>query len=132
MAIQFNTNGLIGSIDIGSSNSEGWRTCHISVSALGFSAEYDCDIAESEWRSLLNDLETAYQNLGQNYIIEFRALEHGVSLKLKLDRRGHIDGSYEFARDWRGPRLSGSFSADQTHLVAWSEELKAALNNESA
>jgi hypothetical protein len=38
-----------------------------------------------------------------------------------------VDGKYEFARDWRGPFLSGSFTADQTHLSAWARELRSSL-----
>jgi len=38
-----------------------------------------------------------------------------------------VDGKYEFGRDWCGPFLSGSFSADQTHLRAWAAELRSAL-----
>src|SRR5438128_8581377 len=114
--MKFNTDGLVGTIDIGPRDGEDWRQCEVAVRADGFSAEYVCSVRDEELRQLLVQLETALSNLGTPTTISFRALERGFAFELDLARGGHVDGKYEFGRDWRGPFLSGSFSADQTHL----------------
>jgi hypothetical protein len=72
-------------------------------------------------------IEDALARLGPAVTIQFQALERGFAFEMELGRGGHVDGKDEFARDWRGPFLSGSFSADQTHLRAWAKELRSAL-----
>jgi hypothetical protein len=99
------------------------------VRAHGFTAEYVCVVRECELQRLLSDIEAALEQLGQPVTASFEALERGFAFELNLDRRGHLDGKYEFGRDWRGPFLSGSFSADQTHLRAWAQDLRAALES---
>jgi hypothetical protein len=84
-------------------------------------------VRDDELRQFLLQLETALSNLGRPTTISFCALERGFAFEMELSRSGHVDGTYEFRRDWRGPFLSGSFSADQTHLWAWAKDLKAAL-----
>jgi hypothetical protein len=125
--MRFSTDGLTGTVTISPQNNGGRREALVSVRADGFSAEYTCDLREDELRQFLRDLEAALNDLGHDRNIEFRTLERAIELSLKLDKRGHVEGSYEFARDWRGPRMCGSFSADQTHLVGWVHELKAVL-----
>jgi hypothetical protein len=121
-----NTHGLVGTIDIGPSDGD-WRQCAVSVRADGFSADYECSAHEGELECFLERLEAALAQLGQPASISFQLLERGIGFELKPDRGGHVDGEYKFGRDWRGPFLSGSFTADQTHLRAWAKELKAAL-----
>ncbi|HTU19988.1 MAG TPA: hypothetical protein VMG10_18130 [Gemmataceae bacterium] len=125
--MNFNTDGLIGTIDIGTRDKESWRQCAVAVRADGFSAEYVCSVRDEELRRFLLQLETALSQLGQPSTIRFRALECGFAFEMALDRRGHVEGNYEFGRDWRGPFLSGSFSADQTHLRAWAQDLRTVL-----
>jgi hypothetical protein len=125
--MNINTDGLVGTIDIGPANGEGWRQCTVSVRADGFSADYECSAREGELQGFLSDLETALSRLGQPATISFLLLERGIGFEIELGRGGHVDGKYEFGRDSCGPFLSGSFTADQTHLRAWANELKAAL-----
>jgi hypothetical protein len=125
--MRFHTDGLVGMIEIGSRDEENWRSCDVVVSAYGFSAEYTCSVCDEELRGFLAQLEAALSNLGQPARVSFRAMEDGFAFEIELDRRGHVEGKYEFRRDWPGPVLSGSFSADQTHLWAWVKELTAAL-----
>ena len=125
--MELNTDGLVGTISIGSRDEENWRPCAVAVRADGFSAEYVCSVRDEELRDFLSQLEAALANLGQPVTITFRALEGGLAFDLELGRGGHVDGKYEFGRDWRGPFLSGSFSADQTHLRAWANDLRSAL-----
>lgn len=128
MLVNFNTDGLVGTIDIGPPlHARDWRPCTVAVRADGFSAEYECSAREGEFEGFLSKLEAALAQLGQPARLSFRLLEHGIEFELDLDRRGHVDGKYTFGRDWRGPFLSGSFTADQTHLRSWAKELKAAL-----
>jgi hypothetical protein len=127
MGLHFSTDGLTGQIAFGPATSEGWRNCFVSVRAFGFAAEYTCDARDMELRSLLASLEGAVANIGQTQEIHFSTLERGFKFDLHLDRRGHLEGTYEFTRDWRGPCLSGRFSADQTHLACWAQELRVAL-----
>jgi hypothetical protein len=75
----------------------------------------------------LTQLEDALSKLGQAVSFEFQALERGFAFEIEMGRGGHVDGKYRFERDWRGPCLSGSFTADQTHLGAWAKELRSAL-----
>jgi hypothetical protein len=125
--MNLNTDGLVGTIDIGPPGREGWRQCAVAVRAGGFSADYECSAREGELEYLLSDLESALAQLGQPVRISFQLSERGIGFELELGRGGHVDGKYEFAPDSRGPFLSGSFTADQTHLRAWAIELKAAL-----
>jgi hypothetical protein len=125
--MNFNTDGLVGTIDIGPRDAEDWRQCAVVVTADGFSADYVCSLRDEELQHLLSQLEGALAKLGQSVTISFHALERGFAFEIELGRGGHVDGKYEFGRDWRGPFLSGSFSADQTHLRAWAHELKSAL-----
>jgi hypothetical protein len=125
--MDLNTDGLVGTIDIGPRDTEDWRQCTVAVRADGFSAEFVCSVRDEELRHFLSQIATALAQLGQPSTISFRALERGFGFEMELDRRGHVDGTYEFRRDWRGPCLSGWFSADQTHLRAWAEELRAIL-----
>jgi hypothetical protein len=125
--MNLNTDGLVGTIDIGPPGREGWRQCAVAVRADGFSADYACSAREGELEEFLSRLEAALAQLGQRARISFQLLERGIRFELELGRGGHVDGKYEFCRDWRGPSLSGSFTADQTHLRAWANELKAAL-----
>lgn|SRR5262249_21691897 len=131
MRLTLNTDGLIGSIAIGPEDPESWRQCSVSVRAWGFSADYSCCVRSEELHALLREIDAAIANLGQITEIDFGTLERGIRLKLTLDKRGHLEGCYEFSRDWRGPSLSGAFSADQTHLVGWAWELRAALTERS-
>jgi hypothetical protein len=127
--MNLNTDGLKGCIHIGPRVAEDWRECAIAVRAGGFSAECTCFIREIELHQLLRQLESAVSRLGQARDIDFRTLERGITFTIRLDQRGHVEGKYEFGPDWRGPFLSGSFSADQTHLCAWAKELKVALQS---
>jgi hypothetical protein len=127
--MNINTDGLVGTIDIGPRNNEDWHQCAVAVKADGFSAEYVCSVRDEELRQFLSQIETALSRLGQPSTIIFQALERGFAFEMELDRRGHVDGKYEFGRDWRGPFLSGSFSADQAHLRAWAKELRTILVN---
>jgi hypothetical protein len=129
MQINFNTDGLTGSMDIGPPDEEGWRQSAVSVRADGFSADYVCSVRDEELRQFISQLETALSKLGQASTIIFGAMERGFAFEIEMDRGGHVDGKYEFGRDWRGPFLSGSFSADQTHLRAWAKELTIALRS---
>jgi hypothetical protein len=126
--MNFNADGLHGSIAIGSRGADDWRNCAVAVRADGFTEEYVCSVRHEEWQAFLEQLETACSKLGQPSLFSFRALEHGISLEIQMDRGGHVEGKYEFARDWRGPCLSGSFTADQTHLRLWAKELRQALS----
>ena len=82
---------------------------------------------EEELRHFLSQLEDAIARLGQAVAFQFATLEHGFAFDIEMDRGGHVDGKFKFARDWRGPFLSGSFTADQTHLRIWARELRSAL-----
>ena len=125
--MNFNTNGLVGTIDIGPCDVEDWRQCAVAMRADGFSAEYTCSVRDEEMRHFLSQLENALARLGQAVTFEFQALERGFGFEIEMGRGGHVDGKYKFGRDWRGPFLSGSFTADQTHLSAWASELRSAL-----
>jgi hypothetical protein len=127
VSVTFNTDGLVGTIDIGPRDAENWRACVVDVRADGFTAHYVCSVRDQELRRLVSDIEGALARLGQRTSVEFCALERGFALKIELNALGHIDGEYEFCRDWPGPCLSGSFAADQTHLVIWAKELTQAL-----
>lgn len=125
--MNFNTDGFVGTIDIGPRDEEDWRQCEVSVSAQRFTAEYECSVRDEELWHLHSLLEAALDKLGQPVTISFQTMEHGFGFDIELGRGGHVDGKYKFSRDWRGPFLSGSFSADQTHLRAWAKELRSAL-----
>ena len=125
--MNFNTDGLVGTIEVGPRGVEDWRECAVVMRAGGFSAEYTCSVRDEELRYFLSQLEDALASLGQAVSFQFQALERGFAFKIEMGRGGHVDGKYEFARDWRGPMLSGSFTADQTHLSAWARELRSAL-----
>lgn len=125
--MNINTDGLVGTIDIGPRDVEDWRSCTITMRADGFSAEYTCSVRDAELRHFLSQLEDALARLGQVVSFEFQALERGFAFVIEMDRGGHVDGKYRFERDWRGPCLSGSFAADQTHLGVWARELRSAL-----
>ena len=125
--MNFNTDGLVGTIDIGPRGAEDWRECAVVMAANGFYAEYTCSVRDEELRFFLSQLEDALVRLGQAVSFEFQALERGFAFEIEMGRGGHVDGKYRFERDWRGPCLSGSFTADQTHLGAWARELRSAL-----
>ena len=125
--MNLNTDGLVGTIDIGPLEDGDWRRCTVAVRADGFSADYECSAREGELDYFISQLEAALAQLGQPARISFQLLERGIGFELELGRGGHVDGKYQFGRDWRGPFLSGSFTADQTHLRVWAKELKAAL-----
>src|SRR5262245_40145922 len=125
--MKFNTDGLVGTIEIGPRNEEDWRECAVAMRANGFSDEYTCSVRDQELQQLLSQLEDALAKLGQAVSFRFQALERGFAFEIEMGRGGHVDGKYEFGRDWRGPFLSGSFAADQTHLRAWAAELRSAL-----
>ena len=125
--MRLNTDGLTGTIDIGPPGAEGWRLCAVAIHANGFSAAYVCELREEELLEFHSKLESAIAELGRRTAFGFCALEQGFAFEIDMDRGGHIDGKYEFARDCRGPRLSGSFTADQTHLREWARDLKRAL-----
>jgi hypothetical protein len=127
MRMNINTDGLVGTIDIGPRDVENWRECAVAMRADGFSAEYACSVRDEELRYFLSLLEDALAKLGQAVSFEFQALERGFVFHIEMDRGGHVDGKYRFERNWLGPCLSGSFSADQTHLRAWAKELRSAL-----
>jgi hypothetical protein len=127
VTMNLHTDGLVGTIDIGPLGCEGWRHCAVAVRADGFSADYDCTARKGELEEFVSGLETALAHLGQPARISFQLMERGIGFELELSKGGHVDGKYQLGRDWRGPFLSGSFSADQTHLRAWANELKAAL-----
>jgi len=125
--MNLNTDGLEGSIEIDSCDEEECRQCAAAVRSAGFCADFVCVVRDEEFRQFLAQLETALAKVGQGYDFDFRTLERSIGFKIHLDRRGHVDGKFEFGPDWRGPFLSGLFSADQTHLRAWANELRAAL-----
>lgn len=127
VGMNINTDGLVGTIDIGPRNVEDWRECAIVMRAASFSAEYTCSVRDEELRQFLSQLEHAVARLGQVVSFEFHALERGFAFDIEMGRGGHVDGKYRFERDWRGPCLSGFFRADQTHLRAWAGELRSAL-----
>jgi len=127
MGMNFNTDGLVGSINIGPRDVEDWRECAVAMKADGFSAEYTCSVRAEELRHFLSQLEDALARLGQVVSFKFQALERGFTFEIEMDRGGHVDGKYKLGRDWRGPFLSGSFTADQTHLSVWARELRSAL-----
>lgn len=126
--MDFNTDGLVGRIDIGPRNVEDWRECAVVMRADGFSAEYTCSVRDEELRHFLSQLQDALTRLGQAVSFQFQALERGFAFEIEMRRDGHVDGKYKLGRDWRGPFLSGSFAADQTHLRAWAGELRSALS----
>ncbi len=125
--MNLNTEGLVGTIDIGPTENGDWRHCAVAVRAHGFSADYECSARKGELEGFLSKLEAALAQLGQPAEISFQLLERGIGFELELGRSGHVDGKYQLGPDWRGPFLSGSFTADQTHLRAWAKELRAAL-----
>jgi hypothetical protein len=127
MGINFNTVGLIGTIGIGPRDVGDWRECAVALRAAGFSAEYTCSVRDEELRRFLSQLESAIAKLGQAVSFQFQVLERGFAFEIAMSRGGHVDGKYMLGRDWRGPFLSGSFTADQTHLRAWAGELRSAL-----
>jgi len=127
MGMNFNTDGLVGTIDLGPRDPEDWRECAVAMRADGFSAEYTCSVRDEELRCFLSQLEGALAKLGQAVSFQFQALERGFEFEFEMGRGGHVDGKYRFGRDWRGPFLSGTFTADQTHLRAWAGELRTAL-----
>jgi hypothetical protein len=46
--MNINTDGLIGTIDIGSRDVEDWRECAVVMRTGGFSAEYTCSVRDDE------------------------------------------------------------------------------------
>jgi hypothetical protein len=125
--MNFNTDGLVGTIEIGPCNVEDWRECAVAMRTNGFSAEYNCLVRDEELRGFLELLEGALASLGRAVSFEFQAMERGFGFEIEMSRGGHVDGKFELASDCSGPFLSGSFSADQTHLRAWARELRSAL-----
>jgi hypothetical protein len=130
MELILNTEGLKGSIVIGPIKEEEWRGFWVSVQDSGFTAEFPCESRGDGLEVFRDELEAALGELGKERVIEFRTLEHGIALTLKLDKRGHVEGTFEFTRDWRGPVLSGSFAADQTHLASWARALREGLEHD--
>jgi len=127
VGMNFSTDGLVGTFEIGPRDVGDWRECAVAMRADGFSAEYTCSVRDEELRHLLSQIEDALAKLGQAVSFQFQALERGFEFEIEMGRGGHVDGKYRFGRDWRGPFLSGSFTADQTHLRAWAAELRSAL-----
>ena len=70
--MKFNTDGLVGTIDIGPRGEEDWRECAVIMRAGGFSAEYTCSIRDEELRCFLSQLEEALAKLGQAVSFQFK------------------------------------------------------------
>jgi hypothetical protein len=63
--MKLNTDGLIGTIDIGPRGVDNWRECAVAVNAQGFCAEYVCSVRDEEWRIFLTQIEAALEILGK-------------------------------------------------------------------
>jgi hypothetical protein len=76
--MHFNTDGLVGTIDIGPRDSEDWRQCHVAMRADGFTAEYTCSVRDDELRHFLSQLENGIARIGQDVSFQTdRGVLHG-------------------------------------------------------
>jgi len=98
--------------------------CDVHVQVPGITAAYRCSIRRDELVAFRGQLVAAMETPRD---VELVAMEQGVRLKLMVNDMGHILGEYEFRSDSDGPRLVGSFVADQTFLRPWFEEVNRVL-----
>ena len=107
--------------------------CQVRIRVPGFEANYACSVQRPELELLRAEFARLNGSVGRaEASMEWSAMEMGISLRFKLNRLGQVNASYELRSRSDGPRLSGDFEADQTHLRHWVSELDQVLGQPAA
>ena len=108
-------------------------SCHVHIRVPGFEANYACSVQRPDLERLRAQLARLNASVGRaEASMEWSATETGIWLGFALNRLGQVKGSYELRSGSDGPRLSGGFEADQTHLRHWLSELDQVLGRPAA
>jgi len=104
---------------------EDWLSVHAEVSAGPFSGTYAFQMLSSELNGLLLDLQGLQRAVGKESELVWENYEGNMRLKLSLNSRGQLAGTYQFAAGlgWEGANLSGELSADQSYLPGWIQQI---------
>jgi len=104
---------------------EDWLSVHTDVSAEPFSGTYAFSMLSGELNGLLLGLQALQQSVGKQSELAWENYEGNMRLKLSLNSRGQVAGTYQFAAGlgWEGANLSGEFRADQSYLPGWIQQI---------
>ena len=96
-----------------------WVPCSVRIRVPNFEGSFRWDAMAGEITSFVEELEAANRKLGQRKTVKFCSTEPNVTLEFIFNELGQIEGSYHFRGEAPGfePRLTGSFSTDQTFVV---------------
>jgi len=105
---------------------EGWHSVSVEVSAEPFWGTIAFEALHSELERLLKTFQELDQAVGKVFEVKWKNYEDNVELVLSLNSRGHVIGNYRFSAGLggEGPILSGRFSADQSYLPGWIQQLE--------
>ena len=99
------------------------------VAVPGFEGTFSCTIEIKEFEYFVNLLRQLHDAIGTDYEMSWENMEGNIELGFRLDRLGHLSGSYRFSSDNLGPHLSGNFEADQTYIRSWLKQAAQVLKN---
>jgi hypothetical protein len=93
-----------------------WIECKVRISVEGFTGGIPWRVMPAELRSFVGGLQGMYDTLTPGTVAVLESVEPGVRLQLTLFTAGHLQGAYDLQNGPLGPRLSGTFTMDQTYL----------------
>lgn len=110
---------------------EGWLSVFANVNAGPFTGTYRFSMLGSELEALINEMQSLDQALGaKDADISWENYEGNIEFGLSLDLRGTLQGRYRLAAGlgWETPILSGEFTADQSYLAGWIQQLEHVIS----
>jgi hypothetical protein len=98
---------------------EDWANTTVTIQCNGFSGSFVAWIQTGDIRRFQEELTFMYKSVGTAGMARLCGAEPDIDVKLTMDRRGHIVGSYRFEserRDGTPTVLSGKFEMDQSYI----------------
>jgi hypothetical protein len=118
--VEFKADGLALKIESHSTaDSEDWAQVLVESSCNGFNGRFIAWMQTEDLERFSKQLSRMVTDIGQELTAALVSAEPDLELELKLDRRGHIKGSYRLEserRDGTPTSLSGAFDMDQTYI----------------
>jgi hypothetical protein len=118
--VEFKAEGLALKIESHSNaDSEDWAMVLVESHCNGFNGQFIAWLQTEDLERFSKQLSRIVTDLGQESTATLVSAEPDLELELKLDRRGHIKGSYRLEserRDGIPTSLSGAFDMDQTYI----------------
>jgi hypothetical protein len=104
---------------------EDWCRLKVRVIVPGFIGNFDWSATVGDLRQLDSLLSQMHEAVGIETSLSYDPLEPSVAFIFRTDAAGHVEAQYslESRLGW-GPKLTGTFSFDQSYIPSMREHLR--------